>query len=114
MIKMSFDDFVEGGLTGSEAVNVAQFIVEAGIDCIEVSGGILSETKDRIAVKGIDRGRKGSIFPALCEIAERKGPYTGYVGGRLSIIGCCSACIGGRRRGFHFHVQTVHTGTSID
>lgn len=62
MIKMNFDDFIDGGLTKDEAVNVAKIIVQAGIDCIEVSGGTLSESKNHIAVKGIDKEEKEAYF----------------------------------------------------
>jgi 2,4-dienoyl-CoA reductase-like NADH-dependent reductase (Old Yellow Enzyme family) len=47
MIKMNCDDFVPGGLTADEAARMAQVIVEAGISCIEVTGG-LPESKDLV------------------------------------------------------------------
>ena len=42
MIKLSFSDFVDGGLDVNDAVAISEIIVYAGIDCIEVSGGTLS------------------------------------------------------------------------
>ena len=62
MIKMNFDDFIEGGLDKDEAVNIAKIIAQAGIDCIEVSGGTLSESKDHIAVKGIIKKEQEAYF----------------------------------------------------
>lgn len=39
MIKMNAQDFVEGGLTADEAIEVASTLDSAGIDVIELSGG---------------------------------------------------------------------------
>ena len=62
MIKMNFNDFVDGGLEKDEAVNIAEIIAQAGIDCIEISGGTLSESKDHIAVKGIIKKEQEAYF----------------------------------------------------
>lgn len=62
MIKMNFDDFIEGGLDKNEAVNIAKIIVEAGIDCIEVSGGTQANAGKHIAVKGINREDEEAYF----------------------------------------------------
>jgi len=62
MIKMNFDDFIEGGLEKDDAVSIAKKIARAGIDCIEVSGGTLSESKAHIAVKGILRQEQEGYF----------------------------------------------------
>ncbi len=62
MIKMNFNDFIDGGLDKNEAVEIAEIISRAGIDCIEVSGGTLSESKDHIAVKGIRKKEQESYF----------------------------------------------------
>lgn len=62
MIKMNFNDFVDGGLEKDEALNISEIITRAGIDCIEVSGGTLSESKDHIAVKGITKKEQEAYF----------------------------------------------------
>jgi len=62
MIKMNFNDFIDGGLDVDEAVKIAEIIAQAGIDCIEVSGGTLSESKDHIAVKGITKKEQEAYF----------------------------------------------------
>ncbi len=62
MIKMNFNDFFDGGLEKNEAVDIAKIIARAGIDCIEVSGGTLSESKDCIAVKGIQKEAQEAYF----------------------------------------------------
>jgi 2,4-dienoyl-CoA reductase-like NADH-dependent reductase (Old Yellow Enzyme family) len=62
MIKLSFSDFVDGGYGVDEAITVAEMAARAGIDCIEVSGGTLSESKYHIAVKGIQREEQEAYF----------------------------------------------------
>jgi 2,4-dienoyl-CoA reductase-like NADH-dependent reductase (Old Yellow Enzyme family) len=39
MIKMNSKDFVEGGLSGDEAIKFAAILAESGIDAVEFSGG---------------------------------------------------------------------------
>lgn len=67
MIKMNFDDFIEGGLDKDEAVRVAKIIVKSGIDCIEVSGGTQAEGGKHIAVKGINKEEKEAYFRSYAE-----------------------------------------------
>jgi 2,4-dienoyl-CoA reductase-like NADH-dependent reductase (Old Yellow Enzyme family) len=67
MIKMNFDDFIDGGLEKDEAVRVAKIIVRGGIDCIEVSGGTQAEGGKHIAVKGIDTEEKEAYFRPYAE-----------------------------------------------
>lgn len=72
MIKLSFSDFVEGGLTAEEAVQMAAVMADAGMDCIEVSGGTLSETPDRIAVKNIKREDQEAYFLPMAKALKDK------------------------------------------
>ena len=74
MIKMSCDDFVPGGLTKDEAARIAWILSREGIDCIEVTGGIL-ETHDQISQKGIDREEEEAYFRPHAE-ALRKAVQT--------------------------------------
>ncbi len=67
LIKMNFDDFVDGGLNIDEAANIAKIIVQAGIDCIEVTGGTLSESPKNIMVKGIDTEEKEAYFQSYAK-----------------------------------------------
>lgn len=62
MIKMNCDDFVDGGLEINEAVQVAKVIAEAGMDCIEVTGGIGVETGLNISAMGINKPEKEAYF----------------------------------------------------
>ena len=47
------NDFIDGGLDKDESLKTAEITARAGIDCIEVSRGTPSESKDYITVKGI-------------------------------------------------------------
>ena len=72
MIKMNFNDFVPNGLEPDDAVKIAGLIAEAGIDCIEVSGGTLSESGDRIAVKGIKNVDDEAYFQAYSKALKEQ------------------------------------------
>ena len=72
MIKMNFNDFVEGGLEKDDAVEIARIIAQAGIDCIEVSGGTLSETRNHIAVKGIQQEHQEAYFRTYAQALKEK------------------------------------------
>ncbi|APG23729.1 NADH:flavin oxidoreductase [Syntrophotalea acetylenica] len=41
MVKINSDDFIEGGLTVSDMLRVAELLQETGIDAIEISGGTI-------------------------------------------------------------------------
>ncbi len=84
MIKMNFDDFVEGGLGKDDAVSIAKIIAKAGMDCIEVSGGTLSESMDHIAVKGIGR-------------QEQEGYFQGYAKALKEAVDIPVVLVGGHR-----------------
>ena len=62
MIKMNSSDFIPHGLNQEDAVKIGAIVAEAGIDCIEVSGGTLSESGERIAVKGIKKPEEEAYF----------------------------------------------------
>jgi 2,4-dienoyl-CoA reductase-like NADH-dependent reductase (Old Yellow Enzyme family) len=82
MIKMNFDDFIDGGLDKDEAVRVAKIIVRGGIDCIEVSGGTQAEGGKHIAVKGINTERKEAYFRSYAKaLKERVSVPVILVGG---------------------------------
>lgn len=72
MIKMNFNDFVDKGLEKDEAVKIAKIIAQAGIDCIEVSGGTLSESKEHIAVKGIQNQSQEAYFQTYAKALKEQ------------------------------------------
>jgi 2,4-dienoyl-CoA reductase-like NADH-dependent reductase (Old Yellow Enzyme family) len=72
MIKLSFSDFVDNGLDPDEAVQMAAIMADSGIDCIEVSGGTLSETPDRISVKNIKRPEQEAYFLSIAKALKKQ------------------------------------------
>jgi 2,4-dienoyl-CoA reductase-like NADH-dependent reductase (Old Yellow Enzyme family) len=66
MIKMNCDDFVREGLTKEESARVAAVIAEAGIDCIEITGGIY-ETRESMSQKDITKEEKEAYFRPYAE-----------------------------------------------
>jgi 2,4-dienoyl-CoA reductase-like NADH-dependent reductase (Old Yellow Enzyme family) len=71
LIKMNFDDFIKGGLSKDEAINIAKIIVQAGIDAIEVTGGISSDNPLRISAKGIDRVQDEAYFQSYAKALKK-------------------------------------------
>ncbi len=65
LMKMNGDDFLFGGLEIEEAVRVAQIIVEAGIDAVEMSGGTDSDNPSRISVPGIRKPEDEAYFKSF-------------------------------------------------
>jgi 2,4-dienoyl-CoA reductase-like NADH-dependent reductase (Old Yellow Enzyme family) len=72
MIKMNFNDFFNGGLEPDDAIGIAEIIAQGEIDCIEVSGGTLSETREHIAVKGIVKEENESYFRAYAKALKQR------------------------------------------
>lgn len=71
MIKLSFSDFIDGGFDSDEAIAVAEILERTGIDCIEVSGGTLSESKYHIAVKGIQKEEQEAYFKMYAKALKK-------------------------------------------
>jgi 2,4-dienoyl-CoA reductase-like NADH-dependent reductase (Old Yellow Enzyme family) len=66
MIKMNCDDFAPDGLRKEEAARVAAVIEEAGIDCIEITGGIY-ENPDSTSKKAIRKEEDEAYFLSHAE-----------------------------------------------
>lgn len=84
-IKLSGDDFLDGGFTLPEAKVVARILEGAGIDAIEVSGGTRASGEKMPARAGIDSVGKEAYHRALArEIGAGVGVAVGVVGGLRS------------------------------
>ena len=62
LIKMNCQDFVENGLTREDSLEVASLLAQAGIDAIELSGGLLSGGKLSPSRQGINSEDKEAYF----------------------------------------------------
>ncbi len=62
LVKMNGADFIDQGLTVEEAAQVARLLEKAGIDAIEVSGGVLTGGPLNPSRMGIHRPQKEAYF----------------------------------------------------
>ena len=67
LIKMNFDDFISEGLQREEAIEIAQKIVQDGIDGIEVTGGTYSDNPERISATGINKCEDEAYFQSYAK-----------------------------------------------
>ena len=61
MVKLNAEDFLDDGLTLDMSTAIARTLTAAGIDAIEISGG-MAVTADKIVRKGIDAPDKEAYF----------------------------------------------------
>jgi 2,4-dienoyl-CoA reductase-like NADH-dependent reductase (Old Yellow Enzyme family) len=87
MIKLSLSDFVDGGLAVEDAIEMAGRFVDAGIDAIEVSGGTLSETPERIAVKNIKNEDQEAYFQPFAQALKKSLDVPVILVGGLRTLG---------------------------
>ncbi|MFC1896845.1 NADH:flavin oxidoreductase [Thermodesulfobacteriota bacterium] len=72
IIKMNFDDFIQGGLNSDEAIKIAEIIVQAGIDAIEVTGGKSADNPFRISAKWINREEDEAYFQSYSKALKKQ------------------------------------------
>jgi 2,4-dienoyl-CoA reductase-like NADH-dependent reductase (Old Yellow Enzyme family) len=76
LIKMNGDDFIEGGLNSGEAAEMASLFEQAGLDAVEISGGLFGP--DRVSKELIRRNLRtpetsAFFLPQAREIRKRIG-----------------------------------------
>ena len=62
LVKMNCQDFIPKGLTLADSLQTAQLLAQAGIDAIELSGGMLSSGKLSPSRMGINSQEKEAYF----------------------------------------------------
>jgi 2,4-dienoyl-CoA reductase-like NADH-dependent reductase (Old Yellow Enzyme family) len=72
MIKLSLDDFVEGSVTPEVALPVAKALSQAGIDAIEVSGGMRASGKLNPSRTGIREEKDEAYLLELAKMVKRE------------------------------------------
>ena len=70
LVKLNCQDFVENGLTLQDSVKVAGMLEKAGIDAIELSGGLLNNPN--IMQSSIDSGQSQAYFQSEARIFKEK------------------------------------------
>jgi 2,4-dienoyl-CoA reductase-like NADH-dependent reductase (Old Yellow Enzyme family) len=83
LIKLNSEDFLEGGLTRDEAVQVAAMLEAASVDAIEYSGGTVASPEKFVPV------RPGKLKPPQDEVFYREAAqlYQSKVGIPLMLVG---------------------------
>jgi 2,4-dienoyl-CoA reductase-like NADH-dependent reductase (Old Yellow Enzyme family) len=83
LIKLNSEDFLEGGLTRDEAVQVAAMLEVASVDAIEYSGGTVASPEKFVPV------RPGKLKPPQDEVFYREAAklYQAKVGIPLMLVG---------------------------
>jgi 2,4-dienoyl-CoA reductase-like NADH-dependent reductase (Old Yellow Enzyme family) len=72
LVKMNCSDFNEGGLRVEEAVGAAEMAQDAGVDAIELSGGLLTSRRYGPTRRGIDGPDKEAYFHNESKIFKSK------------------------------------------
>ena len=72
MIKMNCRDFIENGLTLNDATQAAVIMSEIGFDAIELSGGLLSNTKSSPCRTKINTLEKEAYFSKEAELIKKE------------------------------------------
>ncbi|MHC1713828.1 MAG: NADH:flavin oxidoreductase [Solidesulfovibrio sp.] len=85
LAKINTDDFMEGGMTAAESVQVIHWLDAAGLDAVELSGGTL------------DSGKLGPIRPGKIPIPEGEVYYKDAARTIKAEIGMPTILVGGIR-----------------
>ena len=72
LIKMNSKEFVDGGLTTEDFVQAGKMLADAGIDAIEVSGGLPIKTTTRSSQLGINKEEKEAYFQEEAKALRRQ------------------------------------------
>lgn len=72
LIKINSNDFLDGGLTLDESIEVGIMLAEKGIDAIELSGGTMIPGKTSPAQKGINTEDKEAYFLQAAKAFKRR------------------------------------------
>ena len=76
LIKMNCKDFSDNGLQPVEFVQVGKMLADAGIDAIEVSGGLPVSPKTRPSQLGINKEEKEAYFQEEAKALRKKADVT--------------------------------------
>ncbi|MGD8883745.1 MAG: NADH:flavin oxidoreductase [Desulfobacterales bacterium] len=72
LIKMNSKEFVDGGLTTEDFVQAGKILADAGIDAIEVSGGLPMSAATRSSQLGINKEEKEAYFQGEAKALRRQ------------------------------------------
>ena len=81
LVKMNCEDFLEGGLTGEDSIEVGMLLENAGIDAIELSGGTPLSGRESPSRTKITTEDREAYFK------EAAGAFKDHVGVPLILVG---------------------------
>jgi 2,4-dienoyl-CoA reductase-like NADH-dependent reductase (Old Yellow Enzyme family) len=76
LIKLNCKEFVDDGLQREEFVQVGKMLADAGIDAIEVSGGLPVSSKTRPSQLGINKEEKEAYFQEEAKALRKEADVT--------------------------------------
>ncbi len=76
LIKMNCKDFSDNGLQPAEFVQVGKILADAGIDAIEISGGLPLSPKTRPSQLGINKEEKEAYFQEEAKALRKESDVT--------------------------------------
>ena len=98
LIKMNCKEFVDEGLQPEEFVQIAKMVADAGIDAIEISGGLPVSPKTRPSQLGINKEEKEAYFQEEAKALRKETEVT------LILVG--------GNRSYHIAEQLVADGVA--
>jgi 2,4-dienoyl-CoA reductase-like NADH-dependent reductase (Old Yellow Enzyme family) len=75
LVKLNCRDFADGGLDSEESIQAAGLMFEAGLDAVEMSGGLLTGGKLSPSRPGINRIEKEAYFEADARSFKKQYDY---------------------------------------
>jgi NADPH2 dehydrogenase len=91
--RLGADDFTPGGLTPEDGQQASVYLTEAGIDCIDVSGGLIGTGRDRFTDQGFfvplaEGIKRAANIPVIGVGNIRDADYADFVvrEGRIDLV----------------------------
>ncbi|MBR9987833.1 MAG: NADH:flavin oxidoreductase [Desulfosarcina sp.] len=72
LVKINCEDFADGGLTVAESIEAARLMVAAGLDAIELSGGLLTGGKLSPSRPNINKEKKEAYFKDAAQAFKKE------------------------------------------
>lgn len=114
LVKMNSRDFVENGLTLEDSRRTARFLVDAGIDAIELSGGMVVSGKLSPSRTGIHSNEKEAYFRDEARAFKAQISVPLILVGGIRSLETAECLMEEGIADLYLHKQTLHQGTGPD
>lgn len=95
-VKMNTADFQKGGFAEDDAITVARWLDEAGIDLLEISGGTYEQPK-MVGLEGLEGGANGAGSPPGTSTSRREAYFLDHTPRLRAAVKCPVMVTGGFR-----------------